>query len=273
MGYNDRIMHRPADGRRREDLMPKAAVRLVAAALIASLPSWAGQGPAPASSKDALTVLARTVEAMGGRKVLASIKDTTLKGTAELIQMGRSLPITIYQKEPDKLRIDLDLSEVAPGQVFTQAFDGTKGWGTNMQTWADEEMSEALSRDLSHQALGNDSLLDPRKLGITYVLKPKAVVDGKDYLVLEQTLADGHKSSIFIDPETYLPYKSATTSVDPITGGSVETESILGDYRKVDGLMINHSLRTFQGGAEIMRLTIAAVTLNSGLDDALFVLK
>lgn len=255
--------------------MNRRPVRAAAALLIvlaAATPS-PGQTPAAESSKDALAVLAKTVDAMGGRKVLASIKDTTLKGTADLVQMGRSLPVTIYQKEPNRLRIDLDLSSLAAGQVFTQAYDGTRGWGTDMQTFSDEPMSEALSKDFSHQAVGNDSLLDPRKLGITYGLKPKAELDGKDYLVLEQTLADGHKSTIYIDPVTSLPYKSATTSLDPVTGAVVETESVLGDYRPVGGWMVNHSLRTFQGGQEIMRLTLATVTVNSGLDDALFVLK
>lgn len=253
--------------------MRKPFAWTVAAAMLVSLSAGAGQAPAAASSKDALGVLARTVEAMGGRKLLASIKDTTLKGTAELVQMGLSAPVTIYQKEPNKLRIDVDLSAVAPGQIFCQAFDGTRGWGTNVQTWTNEDMSEALSKDFSHQAMGNDALLDPRKLGVAYGLKPKVTLDGKDYIVLEQTLADGHRRSIFIDPETHLPYKSATTSVDPATGGGVETESLLGDYRKVGGLMVNHSLRTFQGGMEIMRITISTVAHNTGLDDALFVRK
>jgi len=256
--------------------MRKPFAWTVAAAMIVSLSAGgapAGQAPAAASSKDALGVLAKMVEAMGGRKLLASIKDTTLKGTAEMVQMGLSAPVTIYQKEPNKLRIDVDLSAVAPGQIFTQAFDGTRGWGTNVQTWTNEDMSEALSADFSHQAVGNDSLLDPRKLGVAYGLKPKVTLDGKDYIVLEQTLADGHRSSIFIDPETHLAYKSATASVDPATGGVVETESFLGDYRKVGGLMVNHSLRTFQGDTEIMRITISTVAYNTGLDDALFIRK
>jgi outer membrane lipoprotein-sorting protein len=241
--------------------------------ILAAAAASSAQAPTAASSKDALAALAKMVEAMGGRKVLASIKDTTLKGTAEMVQMGRSLPITIYQKEPNKLRIDLDLSALAAGQVFTQAYDGTRGWQTNIQTLANEPMSEALSKDFSHQAVGNESLLDPGKVGVTYSLKPKAALDGKDYIVLEQTLADGHKSTFYIDPSTSLPYKTATTSVDPATGAIVETESLLGDYRPVAGWMVNHSLRTFERGAEIMRLTLASVTVNSDLVDGLFVLK
>jgi outer membrane lipoprotein-sorting protein len=256
--------------------MKKSAAVFIAAAVVAALAAGAApaaQAPAAASSKDALNVLAKMVEAMGGRKALASVKDATLKGTAEIVQMGLNGPITIYQKEPDKLRIDLDVSAVAPGRVFTQAFDGTKGWGTNIQTWSNEAMSEALSRDFSHQAVGNDALLDPRRLGIVYALKPRATLDGKDYIVLEQTLADGHRTSIHIDPETFLAHKYVSTAVDPTTGGPVESESVVGDYRKVGGLMVNHTLRTFQGGAEILRITLTSVAHNTGLDDKLFVMK
>lgn len=254
--------------------MKKRTAGAVAAAVIAVIAAGAASaGQAAAGSKDALNVLAKMVEAMGGRKALASVKDATLKGTAEIVQMGLGGPITIYQKEPNKLRIDLDVSAVAPGRTFTQAFDGTKGWGTDIRTWAAEDMSEALSQDFSHQAVGNDALLDPGKLGISYVLKPRMTLDGKDYLVLEQTLADGHKTSIAIDPETFLPYRYASTAVDPATGQLVETESVLGDYRKVGGLMVNHSLRTFQGGAEILRITLTSVAHNTNLDEALFVRK
>lgn len=250
-----------------------AALAVAAALAFAAWAEPAAQAPPAVSSKEALNVLARMVDAMGGRKLLASVRDTTLRGTAEMLKAGLDAPIAIYQKEPDRLRIDYDLSSLAQGRVFTQAFDGTRGWGTNIRTWSGEAMSEALSRDFSHQALGNDSLLDPRKRGIVYGLKPRATLDGKDYIVLEQTLADGHKTSIYVDPETFLAHKSVTTTLDPVTGAVVETESVLGDYRKVGGLMINHSLRTFQGGAEIMRLTLSSVVFNTGLDDALFVLK
>ena len=256
--------------------MRRSSSWTVAAAIFISLSVRglpAGQPPPAASSKDALNVLAKMVEAMGGRKLLASIKDATLKGTAEMVQTGLSGPITIYQKEPNKLRMDLDLSSIAPGRIFTLAYDGTKGWGTDVRTWANEAMSEASSQDFSHQAVGNDSLLDPRKLGIVYVLKPRATLDGRDYIVLEQTLADGHKTLFYVDPETYLTYKFSTTSLDPATGAVVEIESVLGEYRRAGGLMINHSVRTYNGGTEIERLTITAVVHNSALNDALFILK
>lgn len=247
--------------------MKKAIAGALAAALLVTFTVL------PVSGQTVKNVLDKMIEATGGRKAIEAIKDTTMTGTADLVLMGASAPITLYQKEPNKMRIDLDLSVFAAGLTFTQAFDGTKGWGTNQQTMVIEEMSEAQSKDISHQAMGNDALLNPQKLGITYALKPKATLEGKDYIVLEQTLADGHKTSIFIDPSTYLPYKTVTTTLDPMSGAIVETESYAGDYRKVGGLMVAHSIRALASGTENMRITISTVTYNTNLDDALFIMK
>jgi outer membrane lipoprotein-sorting protein len=211
------------------------------------------------------------IDAMGGKKALEAIKDTTITGTVELVQQGMSAPITVYQKEPNKLRVDVEIA--AAGMSFIQAYDGQKGWGTNFQTMATEEMSDDMAKNFSHQALGNTSLLNPQKLGITFALKPKEKIEGKDYIVFEQTLADGHKITTYIDPATYLPYKTVAKSLDPMTGGEVEMEAYVSDYRKVGGIMFAYANRIMSSGAEVQRLTITGVTFNTNLDDALFIMK
>jgi len=245
--------------------MKKTVAWALAAATLMTFAALPGYG------QTAQSVLDKMIEAVGGRKALEAVKDTTITGTVELVQQGMSAPITIYQKEPNKLRVDVEIA--AMGMTFTQAYDGQKGWGTNFQTMATEEMSDVMSKDLSHQALGNDSLLNPQKLGITFALKPKEKIEDKDYIVLEQTLADGHKITMFIDPATYLPYKSVAKSLDPMTGGEVDSEAYVSDYRKVGGIMFAHSNRVMSNGAEVQRLTITGVTFNANLDDSLFIMK
>jgi len=244
--------------------MKKATAWILGATVLMTLATLPGYG------QTAQDVLNKMIDAMGGRKALEAVKDTTVTGTAEVVQYGISASITMYQKEPNKLRIDIDIA--AAGMTITQAFDGQKGWWTNPQTGTTEEMSAAMSKDTLHQALGNDSFLNPQKLGITYALKPKAKIEDKDYVVLEQTLADGHKTTMYLDPTTYLPYKTTSLASD-MTGAEVNTESYLTDYKKVGGLMVAHTIRNFQNGAEAQRVSIATVTYNSNLDDALFTMK
>lgn len=244
--------------------MKKATAWILGTIVLMTLATLPGYG------QTAPDVLNKLINAMGGRKALEAVKDTTLTGTAEVVQYGISASVTLYQKEPNKLRIDIDIA--AAGMTITQAFDGQKGWWTNPQTGATEEMPAAMAKDILHQALGNDSFLNPKKLGITYALKPKAKIEDKDYIVLEQTLADGHKTTMYLDPATYLPYKTTSLATD-MTGAEVETESYLTDYKKVGGLMVAHTIRNLQNGAEAQRISIASVTYNTNLDDALFTMK
>jgi len=259
-----------------EELMKRTLPLFIAAALLvslAALPALAAQAPAAAaSSKEALDVLGKMVEAMGGRKVLEPIKDTTISGQLEIDQAGMTItaPITIYQKEPNKMRLDITIAEY--NMSITQAYDGQKGWFTNPQTGMTEEMPDFMTKEFARQALGSETILDPKKAGVSYALKPKAAIENKDYIVLEQTLPDGHKVTLYIDPATSLPFKTQTLSLDQM-GAEVEAESFTTDYRKVGGTMVAHAIRVLHNGAEAQRIAITSVTYNSNLEDAFFILK
>jgi hypothetical protein len=252
--------------------MRRSRALILAAVLAASLaaPALFAQKAAPAGNKEALSVLERMLAAMGGRKVLESIKDVTISGTAELIPFGITAPVTVYQKQPDKVRVDVTVVEA--NMTIIQAFDGQKGWYTNPQTGTTEEMPDTMAKDFARQAMGNQALLDPQKAGVSYALKPKAAIEGKDYIVLEQTLADGHKTTFFLDPETFLPYKTQTSTLD-MQGAEVDSETYSTNYQKVGGLMVAYAMRVLQNGSEAQRMTITAVTFNTNLADAFFVLK
>jgi outer membrane lipoprotein-sorting protein len=241
-------------------LFALTAVAVVLASLVV-LPGYAQ------TSKDAQNVLNKMIDAQGGRKYLETLKDTTTTGSAELVQMGISGTVTLYQKEPNKMRMDMEFM----GMVITQAYNGEKAWFTNPQTGATEELPEGQAKELARQALGTESLLNPEKFGITYALLPKAKLDSTEYIVLEQTMADGHKSVLYVDPSTDLPYKVETTGLGQ-SGEDVKIESYQTDYKKVGQSMVAHSIRTLQDGADFMHFTITKVEYNTGLDDALFTL-
>ena len=243
---------------------------IVLAAVLAALPAHGRQAAAAASSKEALALLGKMIDAMGGRKALESVKDTTLSGSAEIVQFGLTVPVTIYQKEPDKMRIDITIAEA--NMTIIQAFDGQKGWMTNPQSGTTDEMPDFMAREMARQAGETQALLYPQKANVTYALKPKATIEGKDYIVLEQTQADGHKTTFYLDPATSLPYRTQTRTLDQ-NGAEVDSESYTTNYQKVGGLMIPYAIRVVQNGADAQRMTLTAVTFNTGLDDAFFTLK
>jgi outer membrane lipoprotein-sorting protein len=219
----------------------------------------------PAKSQSAPDILQKMIDAMGGRKALEKIKDTTVSGSMELTQMGLDATITVYQKEPDKSRFDIEVM----GMLITQACDGEIAWGVNPQTGMTEEMPEDQAVYMKRQSLGNVVYLDPKKMGITFIYKGKENIESKDYLVLEQAYADGYTSTLYIDPDTYLAFKGKGKTLNN-AGIEVEAETFFSDYKEVDGIMTAHTMVSYQDGEEYMTLTITEVKFNSALEDSLF---
>ncbi len=210
-------------------------------------------------------ILNKMIEAQGGRKVLEGIKDTTYSGSLEMIMMGLSGSATMYQKEPDMMRMDAEVM----GMTFTQAYDGQVAWMTNPQTGATEEMPENEAEYAKREAMGFSSVLYPEKFGITFAYKGKEKIGEKEYLVMEQAFADGYKMTHYVDPETYLTYKTKAMSLNQM-GVEVENETFPSDYKKVEGVMVPHTITIYQDGEEYMVITLTEITFNSGLEDSFF---
>jgi outer membrane lipoprotein-sorting protein len=212
----------------------------------------------------ATDILEKFIEASGGRKRLSSVKDTTLIGTLDIVMTGMSGTLTMYQKEPNKLRMDMELM----GMVITTAYDGETAWMINPQTGATEEMPSDQANDFIRQAYGNDVLLNPDKHGVTYTLKEAENIEGKDYYVLEQKFPDGFILTMYLDSKTYLPYKSVAT-VNQM-GVEAKADTFFSDWKEVDGMMVSFSLKILYDGEEAITMTFSEVKYNTGLEDSLF---
>jgi outer membrane lipoprotein-sorting protein len=219
----------------------------------------------PGMSQTAEQVLAKMIDAQGGRAALAKIEDMTLTGTLEIVSMGINGSLTMYQKEPNKMRMDMEFM----GMVMSQAFDGENAWGVDPSTGSVQDLPEDQAKEFKRMALGNKAILNPKEFGITFTFKGKETIEGKDYLLLEQTYDDGEKQTLYLDADTYLLYKSKSMSAN-MAGMKVDTETFSSDYRKVDGLMVAHSMRIVQEGEESMVMTFTEVSFNTGLEDSLF---
>lgn len=209
-------------------------------------------------------VLEKMIEAQGGRKALGNIKDTTMVGTMEIAMAGMSGSLTMYHKEPNKMRMDFEMM----GMVITMAYDGETAWWVNPQTGATEEMPMDQAEGIVRQAWGNDILLNPEKHGVTYELTGKETLEGKEYYLIKQSFPDGWSMTSYIDAQTYLTYKSVSTQLQ--MGVEVETEAFISDWKKVDGIMTAHMVKSFAGGEEVMTMSFTEVKYNTGIEDSIF---
>jgi outer membrane lipoprotein-sorting protein len=219
----------------------------------------------PGIAQTSEEILAKMIDAQGGKANLEKIKDTTMSGTMEMISMGMSGSITMYLKEPNMMRMDIEIM----GMVVTQAFDGENAWGIDPNSGSAFDVPEDQAKDLKRMAMGYDSLLNPEKYGITFTYKGKETVEGKDYFLLEQAFEDGFTSTMYVDAETYLVFKSKQKAQNQM-GIEVDQEAFSTDYRKVDGLTVPFEMKILQDGEEFISMTFTEITFNTGLEDSLF---
>jgi outer membrane lipoprotein-sorting protein len=253
-------MEEPLARHRQEDTMKKAIILSLAGSILF------GAAAAAVQAQTAKDLLDKMIQAQGGRAALAAVKETVVSGTIDMVTLGMNGGLTMTMKEPDKMRLDIEIM----GMLLTQAYDGEKAWMINSPTGgAAQEMDAKQSADFRRQALGNESFLNPEKFGITYALKGKEKINDKDYLVLEQAYQDGEKVTLYVDPDTYLPFKSRGKSTDQ-NGAEIESETFMTDYRMEGGLMVAHAMSVYQSGAEFMRMSFTKVAYNTGVPDAFF---
>jgi len=219
----------------------------------------------PAVSQTGDEIVEKMIEAMGGRKVLEGIKDMTLSMSVEIISVELEATVTNYWKEPILARADMSVM----GVVITQAFDGETAWIISPEIGAVEDLAEEAQEYAKRDSLGNSALLHPEKFGITFFYKGKEKIDDKDYLVLEQAFDDGFTRTIYLDPDTYLPFKVVSKALNTMMM-EVDQEIFSAEYKKVQGMVLSHSITVFQDGAEIMTTTVTEVKINTGLEDSLF---
>ena len=215
----------------------------------------------PGFGQKATDILDKMIEAQGGRKVLENIKDTTLLGSIEWIEAGGgsvSGTFTQYQKEPNKIRREIEIM----GMVRMDAFDGEIGWTNEAGRLSEDTGNDAAEK--KSWAQGYAALLHPEKYGIAYVLKGQEKIEGNDYFILELTIPGGTPITQFVDAKTYLIYKIQIP----------EQLTFMSDYKKIDGVMIPHSL-TFGGGegGDSIKLIVTKVSFNTNLEDSLFQMK
>jgi outer membrane lipoprotein-sorting protein len=179
--------------------------------------------------------------------------------------MGMSGSTTIYHKEPNMMRMDMEIM----GMIITQAYDGETAWMTNPQTGAAEEMPEQFADDAKRQAMGNDILLNPDKHGITFSYEGKETIDEKEYLIIKQTFSDGKEITMYLDSETDLVYKIKTMAMNQM-GVEVEAETFMYDYKEVEGTIVPFTITIYQDEEEFMTMEITEIKYNAGLEDSFF---
>jgi Ni,Fe-hydrogenase III large subunit len=131
------------------------------------------------------------------------------------------------------------------------------GGSTDVKEMTDAEVKEGAG-NLDCQS----SFLDYTTKGYTIELDGSEAVDGKDCYKLKVNKG-GKITTNFIDKSSFLILK--TTGKRTINGNEMDIEIAYSNYKKIDGVMVAHTLVRPEG-----EMNFEKVTINSTIDESIF---
>ena len=240
---------------------------LAVAALLALFPACTFAGASnsdPLPSADAL--IQKNVAARGGAAKWRQVSTLEIQGNMDAGK-GVQLPYTMELKRGRKVRVEIAFQ----GKKAVQMYDGKQGWKvrpflghTDAEPFtADEEKKASLDSDI------DGPLVDYAAKGTRAEVEGKDLVEGHPAYRLKLTMKDGQVRHVWLDDETYLECKlDGTRRLD---GKEKKVETLLRDYRMVDGIKLPYLYETAVDGVkQTGTIVVSSVRVNPALDDTLF---
>ena len=212
------------------------------------------------------------LENIGGMEQLNAV--SSIKMIAKGKAQGMELPITMYQKAPGMVRMDM----VFQGKEITQmAFNGEEGWSTNFMTmeaekW-DAEQSEIMKKDMDFMS----AFLGYADKGYAVALEGEEEVEGtscfKVKLTKKPVVVEGKEeenfSYYYFDKDSFVPImQEEFAKSGPMKGQA--TQTYFSDYQEVSGIYFPFSISQKFQGQTAFDLAIEKMELNVEMDKALF---
>jgi hypothetical protein len=211
-------------------------------------------------------IVAHHVKARGGLDKIKAVKTMKFTGTMA-IGPGMEAPFVMEQARPNMQRMEFTIQ----GMTGIQAFDGKTGWA--VMPFMGKKDPEAMSADDSKQMLDDSdfdgALVDYKEKGHTVELVGKEQVEGADVYKLKITMKSGSVRTVYIDAESWLEIK--TEAKRTVRGTEIEGETIMGDYKEVNGLMMPFSVAQGAKGSDRRQtMTFSKIELDVPFEAAHF---
>ena len=240
----------------------RSVLLIVAAAFIGTAVS--AQDP-KAPTLDEL--VAKNIEAKGGADALHALQSIRMTGKL-LVQQGQiQFGYVTTKKRPGAVRTEASLQ----GMTSVQAFDGKEGWKISpFQGRKDpEKMSADDVKSLMEDAEIDGPLVDWKEKQSTVDYLGTEDVDGTLAHKLKVVRKNGDVNFVYLDPDHFLEIRVLTQRTEQ--GAQVEVETDLGDYEKINGVLIPFSIEAGRkGDSDKQKIIIDKAEGNVPVDDAVF---
>ncbi len=210
-------------------------------------------------------ILAKNYKAHGGLDKLKAITARKMSGKIVVSAQGLEMPVVLWQKAPDKLRMETTFQD----QKSIQAFDGQKAWWiTPFLAGEAQEMPPGQGDFFRNQAAFENPLVVFKEKGYKLKLLGKEDMAGVAVFKLKLTKTDGSEIYFYLDAASGIELKSSMS----LKSGETETlaEIIYGDYRSVAGCLLPFAIEDRLEGKTEMKMILDVIEVNPAMDDSLF---
>jgi hypothetical protein len=235
----------------------------------ASTPSIALDKEALENSNQAKNAIEQGITALGGQTYL-TIRDREQQGRTYGFHhgtpTGSGAPFWSFSQFPDKERV-----EFTKERDIAQVYIGDKGWEITYKGPHPVEQKDLddyrRRRRFSLERVLRTWVSDP-----TVVMLFEGNAIAAEHSALQVTLINAQNESVtlFFDADTHLPVKKAFEWRDPVDKQKNLEEEVYDNYKPVAGTMAPYSITRFFNGDMSNQRFLTSVTINQGLDPAMF---
>ena len=207
-------------------------------------------------------ILAKYVQAIGGRANYEKIKSRMTKATQDVPTAGIKGTIEIYAAAPNK-----SFTKAVIGGIgeFFEGFDGKNAWSINPLQGSRDKSGEELVQTKLRYDFYRDINLD--KLYPKIELKGTEKVGANEAYVLIATPDNLPSETFYFDTKSGLLIRQDITATSP--EGKTPSKNFFEDMREIDGVKIPFRMRTILPQFEVVT-TLTEVKNNIVVEDAKF---
>ncbi len=219
-----------------------------------------------AGAQTADDVIAKFVRTVGGADKISAV--STLKRTGKYIGGGGFEAVYVQEnKRPNMVRTEFQIQ----GMTGVSAYDGKNGW--KIEPWGGkkdpEEMGEDELKSIIEDSDFDGPLVNYASKGNTVEYVGMEPVEGTDAIKLKVSVPNGDVYYYYMDTDYYVPIKVETKRL--VRGAERESETILGDYKEVNGWYIPFSIEFGSKGSQFkQKINYETIEANIPIDDSRF---
>jgi hypothetical protein len=207
----------------------------------------AAQAPTAAPTADA--VIARYVEAIGGRQALESMQASRTVGTFEMPAAGVRGDLEVVTARPNLNHTSISIPGLG---TITSGFDGTTAWSVNPMT-GPRVLTGTERAQTVEQGEFDAMYRDPRLFQSIEMLGTREV-DGETCHEIRFVWNSGRESRDCFSENTGLIIQSISSVESPM--GSMEITNRMDDYREFNGVRFPTRVsQSVMGQEQIMTIT------------------